>query len=128
MEASGYISLSLATALRHDLDVTANNIANANTAGFKGEHVAFDAMLETSPSGLETEFVIDVGSYVDTRQGALTHTGNPLDIRIRISKPKNIELIPDRLEGVIRVNTPRMSKNAKPDMESHLNFAFISNS
>ncbi len=82
MESSGYISLSLASAMRADLDVTANNIANANTAGFKSEHIAFDTMIAASPSGQVSDFVVDVGSFVDTRQGALTQTGNPLDISL----------------------------------------------
>ena len=82
MEAGAYISLSLATAMQRDLDVTANNIANANTAGFKGERIAFDAYLESAPGGEETEFVLDVASYVDTRQGALTQTGNPFDVAL----------------------------------------------
>ncbi len=82
MEAGTYISLSLADAMRRDLDVTANNIANTTTAGFKGERVVFDSFLETAANGVQTEFVLDVGSYVDTRQGALSHTGNPLDVAL----------------------------------------------
>lgn len=74
--------MSLADAMRRDLDVTANNIANTTTAGFKGERVVFDSFLETASNGEQTEFVLDVGSYVDTRQGALSHTGNPLDVAL----------------------------------------------
>ncbi len=80
MEAGSYISLSLATAMRRDLEVTANNIANVNTAGFKSERIVFESYMETAGNGEQTEFVVDVGSYVDTRQGPLSHTGNPLDI------------------------------------------------
>ena len=82
METNSYISLSLATAMQRNLDVTANNIANANTAGFKGERIAFEAYLTSTPGGEETEFVLDVGSFVDTRQGPLSETGNPLDIAL----------------------------------------------
>lgn len=82
MEAGSYISLSLATAMRRDLDVTANNIANTNTSGFKAERIVFDSFVEIATEGEETEFVVDVGSYVDTRQGALSHTGNPLDVAL----------------------------------------------
>ncbi len=82
MEAGSYISLSLATAMRRDLEVTANNIANVNTAGFKSERIVFDSFIATTTNGEQTEFVVDVGSYVDTRQGPLSHTGNPLDIAL----------------------------------------------
>lgn len=83
MNTTGYVSLSLATALQHDLDVTANNIANANTAGFKGERVAFDTLLQNA--GDEhggVDYVVDIGSYVDTRQGAITQTGNTFDLAL----------------------------------------------
>ncbi|MGC9370101.1 MAG: flagellar basal-body rod protein FlgF [Paracoccaceae bacterium] len=86
MDNSIYVSLSLATAMRRELDVTANNIANANTAGFKGERVVFDSYLHRE-TGLDaaddTSFVVDRGSYLDARQGALTHTGNQLDVALQ---------------------------------------------
>ena len=85
VDNANYISLSLATALRRQLDVTANNIANANTAGFKGERVVFASYLhrdDAAPTG-DTNFLIDRGSYLDQRQGALTLTGNTLDVALK---------------------------------------------
>lgn len=84
MDNSTYVSLSLATALNRNLGVTANNMANASTAGFKGERVVFSSYLhrdDTAATG-DTSFLLDRGSYVDTRQGAVTHTGNPLDVAL----------------------------------------------
>ncbi len=85
MDNANYISLSLATALQRNLDVTANNMANANTAGFKGERVVFSSYLhrdDTAATG-NTSFLIDRGSYVDTQQGAVSYTGNPLDVALQ---------------------------------------------
>lgn len=86
MDNSTYVSLSLATAMRNALDVTANNIANANTAGFKGERIVFDSYM-LRESGVEesrqTDFLIDQGSYMDPNQGAMTQTGNPLDLALQ---------------------------------------------
>lgn len=85
MDNSTYVSLSLATALQRNLDVTANNMANANTAGFKGERVVFSSYLhrdDTASTG-HTNFLIDRGSYINTQQGAVSHTGNPLDVALR---------------------------------------------
>ena len=48
MDNSTYVSLSLATAMRNALDVTANNIANANTAGFKDSLAAATEAASTS--------------------------------------------------------------------------------
>ncbi|MCZ4262454.1 flagellar basal-body rod protein FlgF [Limimaricola sp. G21655-S1] len=86
MDNSTYVSLSLATAMRNALDVTANNIANANTAGFKGERVVFDSYMlrETGTEETrETDFLIDQGSYMDPNQGAMSQTGNPLDLALQ---------------------------------------------
>jgi len=84
MDNGTYVSLSLATAMRNALDVTANNIANASTAGYKGEHVVFEALLQdnTALGDDQAAFVSDTGSYIDTRPGALSQTGNPLDVAL----------------------------------------------
>ena len=85
MDNSTYVALSLAQAMRQELDVTANNIANANTAGFKGEHIVFESYLHDR-AGVDADqdisFVTDAGSFTDTRQGPMTQTGNPLDIAL----------------------------------------------
>ena len=82
MDNSTYVALSLAQVMRRELDVTANNIANANTAGFKGEHIVFDSYLyDSGESGAQPiSFVTDAGSFLDNRQGPLSQTGNPLDV------------------------------------------------
>ncbi|MBY6093044.1 flagellar basal-body rod protein FlgF [Maritimibacter alkaliphilus] len=85
MDNSTYVALSLAQAMRRDMDVTANNIANANTSGFKTERIVFDSVL-FKDAGLDvrdtTNFVLDRGSYLDESQGAITNTGNPLDFAL----------------------------------------------
>jgi flagellar basal-body rod protein FlgF len=86
MDNSTYVALSLARAMQRDLDVTANNIANANTAGFKAERIIFSSFLhpdEGQEVGRGTNFVVDQGSYLDQTQGAMTRTDNPLDIAVK---------------------------------------------
>lgn len=84
MDNTTYVTLSLATALTRDMDVTANNVANASTIGFKGERVVFETYLQTNAAtGEETSLVLDKGSYLDDRQGSVTHTGNPLDVALQ---------------------------------------------
>lgn len=84
MSETSYISISLAASLQRQLDITANNIANANTAGYKGEHVVFESFMQKNAGiGLDpAEFVRDTGSYIDTRPGAMVQTGNPLDLAL----------------------------------------------
>lgn len=84
MDNSSYISLTLASSLERSLDITANNLANVNTAGFKGEKTLFESYL-LRPSGIGKDdvfFSLDSGSYMDPAQGALLATGNPLDAAV----------------------------------------------
>ena len=86
MDNTTYVALSLARGMQRDLDVTANNIANANTAGFKAERIIFASYLhqdEGQEVGQGTNFVVDEGSYLDRTQGALTRTDNPLDVAVK---------------------------------------------
>lgn len=86
MDNGSYVALSLATAMRREMDVSANNIANTNTAGFKGERVVFDSYLQKGPDGSDesgTNFVLDRGSYLNESQGALSYTGNSLDVALQ---------------------------------------------
>ncbi|MGY3439969.1 flagellar hook basal-body protein [Marinovum sp. KMM 9879] len=85
MDNSTYVALSQLSALERQLDVTANNIANANSNGFKAERVLFESYLP--PEGTvapeeATNYLIDRGSYIDDRSGVMIQTGNPLDVAL----------------------------------------------
>ncbi|ALL13934.1 flagellar basal-body rod protein FlgF [Caulobacter henricii] len=86
MENALYIGLSRQMTLRRELDIVANNIANANTTGFKTE----DLMVRTEPakpartlgSTNPIKFVLDDGVARDFTQGAMTKTGGDFDVAI----------------------------------------------
>ncbi len=87
MQNTSYIALSRQAALQRQLDVIANNMANANTMGFKGEQMMFREYLVPTRSteramGGKLAFVQDVGVLRDTREGPLTKTDNALDFAI----------------------------------------------
>ena len=87
MQNTSYIALSRQAALSRHMDAIANNMANANTVGYKGEKMMFAQYLVRSPSeqnrlGDKIAFVHDVGLVRDTRQGSLTHTNDPLDVAL----------------------------------------------
>lgn len=107
MDNSTFVSLSLNSALKRELDLTANNIANANTAGFKGEHMSFESYLVDTNGG-ETEFVIDSGSFMDKRQGPVSYTGNTLDVALQGTGWFSYMTAEDRVsfgrDGQFRVN------------------------
>jgi flagellar basal-body rod protein FlgF len=79
MSNIGYVSLSQATALERSLNMTAHNLANLNTTGFKARHALFEAVDHDAVDG-GISFVMDKGSYLDLKHGALVPTGNPFDI------------------------------------------------
>ena len=87
MENAAYIGLSRQMTLRRELDIVANNIANANTTGFKveqllvGTEVGARARNDSIKPG--ASFVLDNGVGRDFGQGALQQTGRSLDFGIQ---------------------------------------------
>ena len=51
METPTLVALSRQTTLRREMDIVANNIANMNTTGYKGEHMMFVEHLVKSRGG-----------------------------------------------------------------------------
>ncbi|KPH62815.1 flagellar hook-basal body complex protein [Novosphingobium aerophilum] len=87
MDVSSFVLLSHEQALRRQLDITANNMANTNTVGYKREQALFHEYVETVKDApvqdaRKTSFVLDFGAVHDTAQGAFQSTGNPLDVMI----------------------------------------------
>jgi flagellar basal-body rod protein FlgF len=86
MDNAIYVALSRQMTLRRELDVTANNIANVDTAGFKVEALMVKTDPQKSaepfdPSG-PLKYVIDDHVARNFTQGALHQTGRPLDVGI----------------------------------------------
>lgn len=88
MENTGYIALSAQSALRRQMDVIANNIANMNTSAYKAEEMLFVEHLQKSrgqerigPAKLA--FVRDIALVRDLADGPVKNTGNPLDFALR---------------------------------------------
>ncbi|HVV87729.1 MAG TPA: flagellar basal-body rod protein FlgF [Kofleriaceae bacterium] len=76
-----YIAAAGAVAQSNALDVTANNVANASTTAFHGTKVSFHEALTRAKSP-DTALVGNQTTSVDGSQGAMTVTGNPLDIAL----------------------------------------------
>jgi len=99
-----WVPLSAAIARQGQVDTIANNVANANTPGFKKDQLAFKEYLTVLEKGHndinlpnktwtpedfyhthgnEKSYVITDGAYTDFSQGSLVPTGGPLDVAIR---------------------------------------------
>ncbi len=86
MENIAYVGLSHQIALKKQLDITANNVANMTTPGFKSQEILFNEYLaEIKDTGKKEDLsmVVNHGSFRDTSQGVLKQTGNPLDLALQ---------------------------------------------
>lgn len=85
MDNVGLITLSRQIALRRQMDIVANNIANMNTSGFKSESALFEEFLTpvaTAGGEEDLSFVNDYGLHRDLSPGGIKSTSNPMDIAI----------------------------------------------
>lgn len=101
MENITTVALSRLVAQSRALDVTASNLANMNTPGYRAERVQFTTWLAREPGAAEppggapVAYTQDRATWRDTSAGPLKMTGNPLDIAI--GNP----------DGFFTVQTPR---------------------
>ena len=88
MEVPSTIALSRLVSQTRAMEVTATNMANANTPGFKAGRVLFSDWLSKqtgadSPRGGRTvAYVQDRATYRDQAPGPVQQTGNPFDLAV----------------------------------------------
>lgn len=98
MDASGYVILSRQSGLLNQMDVIANNIANASTQGFRREGMVFSEFVNRAGDGPSLSIGFGNTRVVDLQQGALTQTGGSFDLAIEgdgffmIDTPKGQQL------------------------------------
>ncbi|MGH9475181.1 MAG: flagellar basal-body rod protein FlgF [Terriglobales bacterium] len=90
MESGIYAACSAMIARLHQLDILANNLANANTTGYKGESQFFQALQAASgnaaPGALDqavNDFGVLGGQQLNFQAGSFQNTGNPLDVALQ---------------------------------------------
>ena len=83
-----YVAVSGSITQQHALEVVANNLAHARTAGFKRDAVTFHEVVAdhphlppTSPAH-DKDFAQTVGTHARLEAGPIDRTGNPLDVAI----------------------------------------------
>jgi len=84
MQSTIYVGISRLSALSRQMDVVANNIANASTPAFKGENLMFvEHLAKQGFSKDEVAFVNDMGTRRDFSEGTMQKTNNPLDMALK---------------------------------------------
>ena len=83
MDNPGYIGLTRMKGLGDEMRVVANNIANANTTGFRGESLVFaEVLVEAEVDGGALAMAAPRAHVTDAQPGPLTHTGGRFDMAI----------------------------------------------
>jgi flagellar basal-body rod protein FlgF len=83
MDNPSNVAMSGQMARERQMDVLANNIANLSTTAFKGQEMVFAELLANTADGSKVSYVQDAGTVRDWSQGALTQTGNSLDVALQ---------------------------------------------
>jgi len=89
MDSGLYAACAGLVARAEAVDTLANNLANVNTTAFRGRHSTFSSVLAQSGSTRlsvlnqdANDYGLLSGDHLDTTQGILQSTGNPLDLAI----------------------------------------------
>lgn len=88
METTAAIAASRQGALRRQLGVVANNLANMSTNGYKASEMMFVEHVVKSKGGErlispKLTYTRDIATRINTADGAIETTDNPLDLAIR---------------------------------------------
>lgn len=83
MENTGYIALSKQMSLYQEMNLIANNIANANSTGYKSQHMLLtEEIMGDKSDEFAPRMVMDYGQFQNLEQGPLTQTGNMTDFAL----------------------------------------------
>jgi flagellar basal-body rod protein FlgF len=88
MDITIALAASRLMAQQRAMDVTANNIANANTPGYRTERVQFSDWIDnqsgaaSAPGVKSISYTQDRATYRESQAGSITHTGNPFDLAL----------------------------------------------
>jgi flagellar basal-body rod protein FlgF len=82
LDSTGYITLTRQSGLMREMQVVANNIANAATTGFRQEGVVFSEYVKTIQGGGSLSMGNGNARQTSLVQGTLTQTGGTFDFAI----------------------------------------------
>lgn len=82
MDNATYATLTRQTGLLAQMQMVANNIANANTTGYRGEGIGFSEYIRTTGTGDSLSMATARLRETDLSQGSLSQTGGAFDLAI----------------------------------------------
>ena len=118
MDSTAYTTLSRQSGLMREMQIVANNIANASTTGFRQEGMIFSEFVRRAPGEPSISMAGSQVEHTSLAQGGLRRTDGPFDVAIEGDGFFQIET-PD---GVRLTRAGAFSPNAAGDlvtMEGH---------
>ena len=82
MEAAGYVTLTRQSGLVRELQIVANNIANASTTGYRAEGLMFSEFIRRTEGGPSLSMANANIPVIALTQGPLAQTGGTFDFAI----------------------------------------------
>ncbi len=83
MDAAGYTTLARQSGLMREMQVVAQNIANASTTGFRREGVVFAEYVTRLDGGPSLSMAHATGRVIDLQQAGVAQTGAAFDFAIQ---------------------------------------------
>lgn len=124
MENISYIGLSQQLSLQQQMNMTANNLANMSTPGYRAQQTLFSEYVSQPRGGDIIRQTSNSGSYRDLSVGSLTQTHNPFDVALQergyfaVQTPGGMRYTRD---GAFSLNADRqlVNKNGYPIMNEN---------
>ncbi|MGE3296930.1 MAG: flagellar basal-body rod protein FlgF [Porticoccaceae bacterium] len=107
-----YVAMSGARQLLHAQNLVANNLANANTTGFRVDRLSMEALPVYGPGQPARVYVQARGTGPDTKAGAFVPTGRELDVAVSGAGYIAVQG-PDGREGYTRAGNLQLSANGQ---------------
>nr|WP_294528556.1 flagellar hook-basal body complex protein [uncultured Rhodopila sp.] len=88
MDITTSLAASRLIAQQRAMDITANNLANANTPGYRTERVQFSDWIDPQPSAAKVPgsgtvtYTQDRATWRESQPGTITHTANTFDLAL----------------------------------------------
>jgi flagellar basal-body rod protein FlgF len=115
-----YIAMNGAKATLERQAVTANNMANVSTTGFKGQIDVFRALPVVGEGAKTRVFTVDTTPAADWKEGPIMQTGRNLDVAVN-GKGWIAVLGPDLREGYTRAGDLQLNPNGLLQTRSGFN-------
>lgn len=121
METAGYTTLARQSGLMREMQIVANNIANAATTGFRQEGLIFSEHVQQLERGTSVSMAHGDVRNTSFEQGALTKTGGRFDLAIEGDGFFQVETP----SGLRLTRSGAFSPNAQGDLVTHDGFRVL---